>query len=154
MPCMSDQYNFTGKEKGWSTHLHCQGQRSGKIKLTLVWEAGRSWQWCKLSEEGNHSEPINMTKVIRFQLQCRVRSSVHGTDQLLYADVFRLWNDRWLVTRALNLSLSWMQIFTNPGTQTGYTEKITYTLNKPKQIYWLKNFKFQIPVQYLSRCRT
>lgn len=63
-----------------STHLHSQEQRSGKTQLTLVWEAGRSWQSCTLSEEGNHIEPINMTKVIRFQHQCPAES-----DQLLYS---------------------------------------------------------------------
>lgn len=40
--------------RGWKrlTHQHSPGQRSGKITRTLVWEAGRSWRWCKSSEEG------------------------------------------------------------------------------------------------------
>lgn len=68
------------------THLHSPGQRSGKIARTLVWEAGRSWRWCKSSEEGtkkNHSEPINVTKVIRFQHRCPAeRDHPHGSESL------------------------------------------------------------------------
>lgn len=120
-----------------STHPHSQEQRSGKIQLTLVWGAGRSWRWCKLSEEGNHSEPINVTKVIRFQHQCPAESYqlLYGSEMTddkydsnqsleskpqLHADIYQPW-----CTNMQEKNLAQNRVCT----------KKYSTLHRPKQTY-------------------